>query len=97
MCFWKREGNSYYWNSRENDKNIILSCCYRPKNGDSENLSPFLQKKKEKSVSEKKISYIIGGLNINCLKYYENGKIKHFYDIIFEKGAISVINRPTQI
>ena len=47
--------------SRENDKNILLSCYYRPPNGDSENLSVFLQNKIiEKSVSEKKISYIIG-------------------------------------
>ena len=28
--------------SRENDKNVLLSCCYRPPNGDSENLSGFL-------------------------------------------------------
>ena len=27
--------------SRENYKNILLSCCYRPPNGDSENLSTF--------------------------------------------------------
>ena len=41
--------------SRENDKNILLSCCYRPPNGDSENLSTFLQNHIiEKSVSEKK-------------------------------------------
>ena len=43
--------------SRENDKNILLSCCYRPPNGDSENLSTFLQNSIiEKSVSEKKSS-----------------------------------------
>ena len=77
-------------------KNIILSSYYRPRNGDSENLSPFLQKKNiEKSVSEKKISYIVGGLEMDCLKYYENAEIKYFYDIIFEKGAISILNRPT--
>ena len=40
--------------SRKNDKNILLSCCYRPPSGDSENLSVFLQNKTiEKSVSEK--------------------------------------------
>ena len=76
-------------------KNIILSSYYRPRNGDSENLSPFLQKKNiEKSVSEKKISYILGGLEMNCLKYYENAEIKYFYDVIFEKGVISILNRP---
>ena len=85
--------------SRKNDKNILLSCCYRPPSGDSENLSAFLQNKIiEKSVSEKKMSYIIGDFNMNCLKYHENAKTKHFYDNIFEKGAIHpYINRPTRI
>ena len=34
---------------------------------------------------------------MSCLKYHENGKTKHFYDISFEKGAIPVINCPTRI
>ena len=32
---------------------------------------------------------------MNCLKYYENAEIKYFYDIIFEKVVISILNRPT--
>ena len=65
--------------SRENDKNILLSCCCRPPNGDSENLSAFLQNNIiEKSISEKKISYMIGDFNMNCLKYNENAKTKYF-------------------
>ena len=37
--------------SRENEKNIFLSCCYRPPDGDCENLSGFIQNKIiEKSV-----------------------------------------------
>ena len=82
----------------ENDKNILLSRCYRPSNAESENLSRFLQNKIiEKSVSEKKVSYIIGDFNLNCLKYHKTTKTKHFHDNIFEKGAIPIINRPTQI
>ena len=75
--------------SRENDKNILLSCCYTPPNGDSENLSTFLQNNIiEESVSEKKISYMIGDFNMNYLKYHENAKKKtNFYDNIFEKGT----------
>ena len=34
---------------------------------------------------------------MNCLKYHENTKTKHFYDNIFEKGAIPIINCPTRI
>ena len=53
------------------------------------NLSAFLQNKIiEKSVSEKKMSYVTGDFSMNCLKYHENAKTKHFYDNIFEKGAI---------
>ena len=66
-------------------------CCYRPPNGGSENLGTFLQNNIiEKSVSGKKISYMIGDLNMNCLKYHENAKTKYFYGNIFEKGAISI-------
>ena len=84
--------------SRKNDKNILLCCCYRPPCSDSENLSAFLQNKIiEKSVSEKKMSYITGDFNMNCLKYHENAKTKYFYDNLFEKGAIPIINRPTRI
>ena len=74
----------------------LLSCCYRPPNGDSENLNMFLQKNIiKKSVSEKKINYTIGDFNMNCLKYHENAETKYFYDNIFENGVIPIINRPT--
>ena len=33
---------------------------------------------------------------MNNLKYHKNAKTKHFYDNIFEKGAISITNRPTR-
>ena len=79
-------------------KNILLNCWYRPSNGDSENLSTFLQNNIiEKSFSERKISYMIGDFNMNCLKYHENAKTKYFYNTTFEKGTIPIINRPTRI
>ena len=34
---------------------------------------------------------------MNCLKYHENTETKHFYDNIFEKDAIPIINCPTRI
>ena len=40
---------------------------------------------------------MIGDFNMNCLKYHENAKTKYFYNNIFEKGAIPIINRPTRI
>ena len=43
------------------------------------------------------MSYITGDFNMNCLKYHGSTKTKHFYDNIFEKSAIPIINRPTRI
>ena len=72
-------------------KNILLSCCYRSLNGDSENLSGFLQNKLiETSVSEKKISHTIGNFNMKCLKYHENAKTNTF-TITFLKNAPSLL------
>ena len=34
---------------------------------------------------------------MNCLKYHEYSKTKHFYGNIFEKGAIPIMNCPTRI
>ena len=34
---------------------------------------------------------------MNCLKYHENAKTKHFYENIFEKSVIPIINLSTRI
>ena len=52
----------------KDSKNILLSCCNRPPAGDSENLSMFLKNELiEKSILEKKKSFIIGDFILNCL------------------------------
>ena len=43
------------------------------------------------------MSYIAGDFNMNCSKYRENAKTKHFYDNIYEKDAIPIIKRPIRI
>ena len=70
---------------------------YRPPNGDSENISAFLQIKIIEKRFSKKNSYVLGNFNMSCLKRYKNTKTKHFYDNIFQIGAIPIINCPSQI
>ena len=40
---------------------------------------------------------MIGDFNMNCLKYHENAKTKYFYDNVFEKGVVPIIDPPTRI
>ena len=84
------------WISREKDKKIFLSCCYRQPNGDRENLDVLFQNKIiEKSISKKKNTYIKGDFNMNCLKHRKNFKTEHFYDSIL--SYILLINYPTRV
>ncbi|XP_065662942.1 uncharacterized protein LOC136085555 [Hydra vulgaris] len=50
-----------------------------------------------RSNKEKKKNFVIGDLNMDCLRYSENKKIKKFNDEIFVSGAIPLINRPSRI
>ena len=61
-------------------KNVILSCCYKPPNGNNEHLSTFLNNIFEKAFHEKKQCYLLGDFNINCFDYNDNEKVKNFYD-----------------
>ena len=57
----------------------------------------FTKQNYRKMCFRKKISYITRDFNMNCLKYHKNSKTKHFYENIFEKGAIIIIYCPTRI
>ena len=83
--------------SYKNSSNILLSCCYKPLKGDNDILSMFLKQVFEKSATEKKLYYLVGDLNINCLEYFENEKVSTFYNSLFEYGAIALINKPTRV
>ncbi|XP_065639635.1 uncharacterized protein LOC136072356 [Hydra vulgaris] len=79
-------------------KSILLSCCYRPPGGASENLSLYLKHNVfHKGNKEKKKNFVIGDLIMDCLRYSKNKKMKKFYDEIFVSGAIPLLNRPTRI
>ena len=78
-------------------KNSVFGHCSRS-GCDSENLSLFLQNTIiEKSLLEKEISNMLIDFNMTCLSYHDNAETKHFYGTIFEKGAIPIMNCPTQI
>ncbi|XP_065651287.1 uncharacterized protein LOC136079476 [Hydra vulgaris] len=79
-------------------KNILLSCCYRPPSGEINSFKSFLITDIiTKCTIEKKLNYIIGDINLDALKYHVNSKINSFYNDLFEKGAIPLINKPTRV
>ena len=76
--------------SYKNSSNILLSCCYSPPQGDNNILSIFLKHICKKSLAEKKLYLLIGGLNINCLEYFKNENVSTFYNSLFEYGTVTL-------
>ena len=47
--------------------------------------------------NEKKKSFIIGDLNLNCLNYNEDSNLRHFYQKVFKLGFFPLIDKPTKV
>ena len=46
---------------------------------------------------ENKKCFVVGDFNRDCLKYQEKLEIHNFYNNIFERGDIPVINKPSRV
>ena len=78
-------------------KNIIVSCCYKPPDGNWKNHCDHLQKILTNATMENKIYFVTGDFNLNCLEFHQSSEIRQFLNNMFEKGAIPLINRPTRV
>ena len=74
----------------KNSKNILISAVYRLPRG---NQSKFLQ---EIDYSTKSF-FLADDLNLNSLDYASRTPVKNFFNLAFESGIFSVINRPTRV
>ena len=78
-------------------KNIIVSCCYKPPDGNWKNHCDHLQKILTNATKENKLYFVTGDFNLNCLEFHQSSEIRQFFNNMFEKGAIPLINRPTRV
>ena len=78
-------------------KNIIVSCCYKPPNGNWKNHCDHLQKILTNATKENKLYFVTGDFNLNCLEFHQSSEIRQFFNNMFEKGTIPFINRPTRV
>ena len=78
-------------------KNIIVSCCYKPPNGNWKNHCDHLQKILTNATKENKLYFVTGDFNLNCLEFHQNSETGQFFNNIFQKEAIPLINRPIRV
>ena len=78
-------------------RNIIASCCYKPPNGNWKNHCDHLQKIPTNSTMKNKLYFVKGDFNLNCLEFHQNSETGQFFNNIFQKEAIPLINRPIRV
>ena len=82
---------------RKNQKNIILSCIYRPRRGDPHIFTSKVKELVESNKQKQKPLILIDDLNLTSLDYATNNHVQNFFNLAFENGVFPVINRPTRI
>ena len=78
-------------------KNIIVSCCYKPPDGNWKNHCDHLQKILTNATKENKLYFVTGDFNLNCLEFHQSSEIRQFFNNMLKKGAFPLINRPTRV
>ena len=81
----------------KNSKNLLITCCYRPTSSAIKGLNRFLENVFKKAITENKLCFAVGDLNLNCVDYSENLEIRTFSNRISAHGCIPLIMKPTRI
>ena len=46
---------------------------------------------------ENKLYFVTADFNLNCLEFHQSSEIRQFFNKMFKKGAIPLINRPIRV
>ena len=74
---------------RKNQKNIILSCIYRPPRGNPHIFTSKIKELVERNNQKQKLLILIGDLNLKSLDYATNNHVQNFFNLVFENGFFS--------
>ena len=81
----------------KSSKNILISAVYRPPRGNQSKVLEEIEQVVHNSKHSTKSSFLVGDLNLNSLDYASSTPVKNFFNLAFENGIFSVINRPTGV
>ena len=81
--------------SNKKASNLIFNAIYRPPTGDIKVFEQFCKDIVSKNQNMKHTMFA-GDFNMNVLDY-EYNKVKSFFDLMYQRNLISIINKPTRV
>ena len=82
--------------SNKKASNLIFNAIYRPPTGDIKVFEQFCKDIFSKNQNMKHMMFA-GDFNMNVLDYQFNGKVKSFFDLMYQRNLIPTINKPTRV
>ena len=78
-------------------KDMLLSCCYMPPKGITENLTNYLTSICRRAQNKKKKSFIIGDFDLNCFNDNEDSNMNIFTTKCLSLGFVPLIDKSARI
>ena len=82
--------------SNKRASNSTFNTIYRPPAGDMKVFEQFCKDIFSKNQNMKHRMFA-GDFNMNVLDYEYNGKVKSFFDLMYQRNLIPTINKPTRV
>ena len=78
-------------------KYIIIHVLYRTPSGSIKQFENYIKNIIKNKLSKNKSVYFVGDFNLDMNMRHSNTKINNYYNVIYQKGYIQLINKPTRI
>ena len=78
-------------------RNIVITAIYRTPKGNNELVKDFCKDFLNNQEMSNKTALLLGDFNLNALDYDTNKVVKDFFNLVFQNGFLSFIQRPTRV
>ena len=78
-------------------RNIVIAAVYRPPKGNNKLFKDFCKDFLNKQEMSNKAAFLLGDFNLNASDYDTNKEVKDFFNLVFQNGFLSLVQRPTRV
>ena len=78
-------------------RNIVITAVYRTPKGNNKLFKDFCKDFLNKQEMSNKAAFLLGDFNLNASDYDTSKEVKDFFNLVFQNGFLSLVQRPTRV
>ena len=76
---------------------LLITAVYRTPKGNNKLFKNFCKDFLNKQEMSNKAAFLLGDFNLNASDYDTNKEVKDFFNLVFQNGFLSLVQRPTRV